>query len=187
MQNQNVRLSDADILIGSNATLTMGTADIVDVQLLEVEGTLSMNGISVTGTNRLTIQTDTGSIDITAWAAWTFSGEVPTDIRWTFDSASGTGIAVTVQIQNVGRDYLYELARAGAAVSDRNRDGTLQLTIGGGWSGGPWSMAITSAPLPPIESEERPTVVLPPHVFVLLGAVLLIYYSHLLRKRRRKV
>jgi len=167
-------LSAATIRIETGATLTMGTSNFSGFGALENYGTLSMDGITVSR-YPLVIRVGGGdSITITQWTAWTVTAGVLTDIRWTFSSTTSASTGVTIQIDNLSLNYRYVLSRAGAEVdSDRDGDTSAELSLGLGWTSGPWAMAITAS----LMTVESP---LPQDTTYVVRVVILVLFSALM-------
>ena len=189
MQNQNIT-SNGTLSVEANATLTMGTGDILDFNRLDVDGTLSMNSITVANIDLSLTGTDT--TDITAWTAYDLTA-ASFDVQWTLGPVSNSATTLTIVVGELTHTVRtdYTLARGSTNVREERvglSETVVTFRLAGGW-GSTDAMAITAANAPPEGSRDDslPGPILPAWVVVvLLGAVFVVYYNVRSRRRRRR-
>lgn len=191
MQNQNITMGGAGgaalITVETNTTLTMGTGNLLDVNRLDVDGTLSMDSITVAN---IDLSLDlSATFQVTAWTAYDLAAAT-FDVRWTFGTISDASATLTVTVGELTHTVRtdYTLARNGTSrVEERvgASDTTVTLRRAGGW-GSTDAMAMTAADAPAGGGGGEPPRPFPYWALVLLlGAAFIVYTSVRSRKRRR--
>jgi len=130
----------------SGSIVFNGTGDFLSVVTLNIDGSLTMDTF-VIGNIYMNRTAGTGTLDITAWTAWTVGVDV--DVRWTF-SPSVAGDTWQFVLEDVVAGGIYDLLRNAVIVDTQTAAGTMvTLSEVGGWAAGN-AMAIDEGIAPPV-------------------------------------
>jgi hypothetical protein len=144
LTSSNLNLQANDMECGTNGIINIGTGDFKSIVTFNIDGSLTMNGITVSNMyiNRTA---GSGTIDITAWTAWAVGADV--DVRWTF-SPSVAGDTWEFVLEDVTATTSYDLLRNTITIDTQTSVATTITLSGiGGWAAGD-AMAIDETPLP---------------------------------------
>jgi hypothetical protein len=128
VSDSNLNVAVTDFELESGGSMGIGTGDFNTVATWNVVGSLTMDGVTVSG---MSISTGSGTVNITQWTSWVLS---PLNAAWTM-SASSSGITITMVISGVAPSTDFQLTRDGTTVDTETSTGggVVTFVVVGGW------------------------------------------------------
>ena len=115
----------------TGATLVVGTRDLTNFDRLDVNGTMTMDGITIPN---IDINTDTGTVTITAWTVYTVTSGLP-NIRWAMNPSAANASIVFI-VEDLSGTTTFSLYRDNIDIRQAASDssGMVTFTFASGWS-----------------------------------------------------